>query len=602
MRRLLIAILCVLLGSTSALAQTEGPPKSPSVQAEADSPVNYVKLRLSFPGLTRGPSNDFSDVPQTFIKYGTDQFYVYGSGTCTVMKATTSLYGGYPGSGYGPGKSGPNSCLGAQYDGVNSTVGTDLTPIMSAKSITAIAPVQRDDSCGEWLETVIKRGSYWYGLSHNEGPCNYTIGVSNYSMSMWRSPTGAPGTWAPMTVSGVSNGTIAATLNPISTTAGTNVGTGDCSMIPDSVPLYMYMYCGYYDTQNGLTGWHTTIARAPIDTLGPGNWKWLYQGTWSSPALGTPFNSTTQRPNIDLLDWVGTWMTTMPGTPFKAISSAQNHVSIPIGSPPYPRSNIAGNTLLFSTDYIHFKLLPEPILNWDEQTFIGRPTNYDMYLYTTLRNSDDGSSLLGKNGFTYWYVWAPPRNNLDNRYNAYQQVAFSMLTKAQKLQGVPQVGVQLETWYNSTLNHYRTTTVNPYAGYWADGATDPGWTPSKSLGYVMTRCPNSGVSGKNGDIQYLCDAVGSKTSVQIEECWNQGTTQATQDFQLKIDTNGKAGSCPSSWLHVRTVGWMFKSAQAFPTLPVYSCYLTASGYHFSSNNSTCDGQTVVGLLGYVMKD
>ena len=170
------------------------------------------------------------------------------------------------------------------------------------------------------------------------------------------------------------------------------------------------------------------------------------------------------------------------------------------------------------------------------------------------------------------------------------------MTLAQKLQGIPQVGVNLETWYNSGNSHYRSTTVNPYAGISSDGVIETGWATSASLGYMMTTCPSSGVSGKNGDVQYLCDAVGSKIASQIEECWNS----SNDDYQLHIDTNGATGSCPGGWTHVRTAGWAYKTAQPFGTNPIYSCSLTSGGYHFSSNSATCGGQTVIGLLGYAL--
>src|SRR5262249_55756914 len=149
---------------------------------------------------------------------------------------------------------------------------------------------------------------------------------------------------------------------------------------------------------------------------------------------------------------------------------------------------------------------------------------------------------------TFWTVWVPPFNGLQSRYVVGYPVAISQTTRAERLAGVPQAAVTLETW-NHTSGKKRTTTVNPYGGITSEGATEPGWSPATSLGYIMTACPNSVTSND-------CDSIGAATANRIEECW-QATTN---DYQLNIDNHSIYGTCPGqdhypdpgTWLHVRT--------------------------------------------------
>lgn len=613
---LILALLC-----NQAIAQAI--PPGPAYKAFINNPINFVKLRLGVPALTRGPDNSCQDAPVSFYKYGTNQFYVFCSASGSSEASSSDMYSGWTGSGYGPGVTGtPYSYLGSQYSGVNSVVGTNLQPIMQATSIAAISPNLRNDSSGDWIENVYKIGAKCYGLAHLEGPSNYTYGGSSYSAAMWVSsdPNCAPGTWsgtasstwAPDVVASLSNGTVQATLQPIgSLITNVDTGFGDVSMIPVPAvnPQWMYMYMGYYNTPNGLTDWHVAVARAPINHLDPGNWMFLYQGAFSSPALNNSWNATTELPAADLFDWYGTWISTMPGTPFAAIACGMNHVTIPLGAPPYPQNpGVNGLTLQFSQDYIHFLPLWEPLLNYDEQDKFGSGASADDgYYYNTLRSDTDGSPLLSANSFNLWETHIYPNNSLNNRYNEVIPVTKSTMTLNQRAQGIPQVGVTLETFFNSTnasghrttTGTYRSTTVNPYGGEESDGATEAGWAASSALGFLMTKCPDGfGLTPRHSNLN-SCDSIGAEIAYRIVECWDS----SNDDAMLNIDTTGLGGStasCPSGFIPHRTVGWAFQQPQPFGTKPLFSCTQTSSGYHFASNSATCGGQTVVGSLGNVL--
>jgi hypothetical protein len=241
-------------------------------------------------------------------------------------------------------------------------------------------------------------------------------------------------------------------------------------------------------------------------------------------------------------------------------------------------------------------VMPFPLINYDVQNFNGRPTLDDLYLYAIFRNDVDGSSVLNDRHFAYWVIYVPPNNSLTSRYVLQYPASMSLMSTDQQVSGIPQMAITLETYRNaSARNQYsgrlRTTTVSPIPGVMTDGATEADWTPQSSLGYIMTKCPNS------VDLNQ-CDAKGALVGTRIEECWQS----STDDYQLRIDTNGVSGSCPNGWTHLRTAGWLYKFPQSFATKPIYACYNQKEEYHFSSNDAACNSQSVEGLLGYAVVD
>ena len=219
----------------------------------------------------------------------------------------------------------------------------------------------------------------------------------------------------------------------------------------------------------------------------------------------------------------------------------------------------------------------------------------DLFLYSTFHSDTDGGNTLASTHATFWTMWTPPNNGLDNRYLSGYPVVFSQRSPSDIVANVPQIGIALETYHNTSTgntysSHYKTTTVNPSPAI--GGTYELGWGVATSgfLGYAVTYCQNSPSN------LLACDANGAQGMVRIEECWSGATAD---DYLLQVDTNGTTGSCPSTWTHFRTVGWLYRKPQAFPTNPVYSCEHSTT-YHYSSNDPACGGDTVIGLLGYAL--
>jgi hypothetical protein len=576
-----LASLIFLFLSAYAGAQQSGVSQSPYAAQQRSNPLNNFVLRLGLPVFTHGPGFDIGDVTPSFIRTGTNSFYQYGANQCSWGSAVSSLTQN-TGTGGGTGK---NSCTSP---GVMDTIKSNLTLSFAPNSIVPISPAVNSDFCGDWVESFTKIGSTYYAFVHNEGPCNYTImGQSNLSVSMWTSSTGAPASWSPMAVEGVSPGTIISSQEPPEATFLT--GFGDGSMFPSPDGKWLYAYLAFY-CDSSICDYHNAVARAPANAPGPGNWSFLYQGCFCAPALNNPYNATLKLPNADLFKWVGANVATMPGTPYTAISvDGKDHTfNIPT------LENYNGLAVSIALDYVHFTTLHSPIINFDFQNFGGRPTPDDLYVYSTLLDGTSGSNVLSNPAnMALWSLYVPPNNSLNSRYLVQYPVTMTRLTTAQRLSGIPQVAISLETYQNTSTGqiysgHRRSTTVNPSAGISSDGATETGWAPAGFLGYILTACPYSVTIN-------ACDANGARIANRIEECWSGA---AADDYQLHIDTGGTAGSCPSGWTHVRTVGWLFQNAQAFGTTAIYACSLTATGTHFSSVSQTCNGQTFIALLGY----
>jgi hypothetical protein len=607
--------LAAVLYCTSAAAQFDGVPASPALSTSITSPLAAVKIRLGPPVIPFGPTLN-ADTPPNFIcpVPGSAPCYVFSSNQAPQETSATSPTTGYSAAdgsttstgvtpattGYGVTVSGVTT----QYIGHNfNTVPTGTASFTSKwsqpvpdNSVGALAPGVSTDQCGAWPTSSYKVGSLWYLFVHNEGPCDYVdplgngqIGYTNESSSLWQSSTAAPGTWTAVTGAG-SPGTIISSTAPL--VPGWLTGFGDATIIPGN-DGYMYAYGTFY-CQYSICDYQNSVARAPLTNLAPGNWRFLYGGCWCAPALNNPWDNVAHLPQADLIPFVGSSVTTMPQTPFKVLAvDGKNHAYW--RNHPGAGSNIGGIALSISLDYRTFYTFPTPLVNYDFQNFVGRPSADDLYIYATLRDDVTGGSVLSSTHFALWAVYVPPNNSLNSRYYEQWPATMTLMTIAQQRQGIPQMGVTLETWTNSsTGNTYsgrlRSTTVNPYPGISADGATETGWAPSTSLGYLMTNCP-----GSTANVQD-CDANGRAVASRIEECW----LASGDDYGLKVDTGGTGGSCPSGWVHVRTVGWVYKSPQSFGTKPVYECFNSGGGYHFASNDSTCGGQTQQGLLGYAM--
>jgi hypothetical protein len=427
---------------------------------------------------------------------------------------------------------------------------------------------------------------------------NY-LGFDTESSSMWKCSSDDPSSCSPMVASGVSNGTVISSLQPIK--HGWLVGIGDCTMLPDDQgPIFMYAYCTNY-SDSAVSDYMNVVARAPIDSLGPGYWNFLWNGVFTSPALNNQWNAAGDKPNADMYEFVASSCATMSSsaarTPYKVLcTDGKNHAywhTIP--------ENINGVNLAISLDYTTFTKLG-PILNYDFQNFGGRNnTAYagcvgidpsgtcgDLYLYDQLHDGTDGGSVVNPKNFYHSTTWVAPNNDLGQRYLLMIPGVLTQMTIAQQLTGVPHIAIALETYLNTSSGKRRSTTVSPIAGP-TSGVVEANWTTNGFLGYIMPACPNSLSVNE-------CDQQSAPKANRIEEC----EYAAAEDWALNIDSgaDGRNGSCPTGWHHFRTVGWLYSVKPTFPSYGVYSCYDSSTLSHFSSIDPSCNGKTVLNLLGY----
>lgn len=446
-------------------AQTDRLPASPTEKEYSNDALKNTIFRLSAPQVVRGPGQDFIDQPVTFVKNG-QIFYIYGSNQAGWAAKSSSMTSGYSGSG------GHAPCNGTYYTGsvthdkFCSSLALAFNP--DDHRITAVTG-HNTDQCGSWPNTAYKNpyDGLWYMLIHNEGPCDYSDGSTDESHSMWTSPTGVPGTWTPMAVAGLSSGTILSSDQNL--VHKWIVGVGDCTMIPDDSdkPAYMYAVCGLY-SPSSHSDYMQLIARAPIKSMGPGNWFFYHNGCYCAPALNMHYDTATESPAATMFHWVGSYAATEPGTPFAMMTMAYGHIIQPINDPASNGESITGLNLSVSSSFEHpkFETLLPPLLNFDRQDFSGRPLPYDGYFYQILRNDRDGSSILDPSHFNLWYMWSPPNNGLDARYLVTHNITTRTINPEKIKRGYPQVAIQLTTWANSAsvgsilppvLDHLKTS-------------------------------------------------------------------------------------------------------------------------------------------------
>lgn len=481
----------------------------------------HLRIRLGIPQVVRGPGEDGGDTSITFLRRSDGTFNAYNSNQTTRRIRTPNLTTG----------------LG----------GPQRTVI--PKNVLGSGPTAAD-ACGSWLNATHKAGTTWYALVHNEGPCDYSIVNTYETMSVWQS-TDEGDTWTPVTNRAGRGTILAAPASPYVRQRGRIAGEGDFTWVPGPSPdpdgsgrQYMYAYGGRYYPE-----WGMVIARAPIDDLGPGQWRKYLNGAFGSPGVGGDDSLLTA--------WKGVRAARVPGVA-NVVLLGQDHVQ-------YEGKDLKGLTLAFSDDMINFQVLREPLLPYDAQVFNERPAPSDLYVYPIFNNDEDGSRVLHPNHFNLYYTWVPPNRGLDQRYLVVTPVQMSI----EKTPQSPQVGVTLERYYNPTTHVIYTTAapVRPELGY----------KPDAFLGYVMTAPPSTGA-----------------TAIKLEEC--RRNVADTVDYMISVD-----GTCArEGFTRTRSVGWLFEAAGP-DTTPIYSC-LDQNGYeHYLSNLSDCERHgRALALLGHAL--
>lgn len=152
--------------------------------------VSEVQIRVGRPLITMGPAGNILDNPFSIIALQSGGFRDF-----TANSTTYRLEGSDPWSNGGP-----------------------LTAVASAVAGTYA-------SCGLWLNDEQRAsGTMYYGYTHAENNCNYSIGQTNKSMALMTSSNEGQ-TWS------LNGQIITGTDTP---TAGETTGEGDCTAVADT--------------------------------------------------------------------------------------------------------------------------------------------------------------------------------------------------------------------------------------------------------------------------------------------------------------------------------------------------------------------------------
>ncbi|RXH53953.1 hypothetical protein [Granulicella sibirica] len=378
-------------------------------------------------------------------------------------------------------------------------------------------------SCGQWIQHVEPASNVILGFVHDETTCRYQIGQTHKSMSLATS-TDYGLTWK--NLGQIITGTDAPAV-------GKNTGEGDCTTL-NGFDSYYYLYCGR--PRDGAV----IVARAPVSSPGPGNWKKFFQGNWDQPGLGGDATSLGRGLGTSAARWTTSGETMLLG---------------------WVRGGIG---LFFSANHTTFTPMPEPLLDLDPGIW-KRPDPSEVYAYPVVLDAKTGGNQLS-NSWMLVYAYWPPYEGADKKYLVFRDVTVSVSSKPV----TPQVGVLLARWYDAALRDRWSTTAAVPGNYIA-------YTLEKESGYLMT----------------VADAA--TPSVELEDCVSQ--RPGHPDHLL-----AEKGFCEANnYQRLRTAGWVYAKAQP-GTIPLYRCYNSNDQSHFASNEPDCEKLGASErLLGYVLE-
>jgi hypothetical protein len=377
--------------------------------------------------------------------------------------------------------------------------------------------------CGSWLNDTEKQGSVVHGFVHAERSCNYAIGQTHKSMAFATSLDEGL-TWTPSVQ--ILTGTDAPA-------AGRITGEGDCTVVK-ALDAFYYAYC------LRARDWSTIVARAPVGSPGPGNWKKYLAGQWTSPGLGGD-------------------ATAVGGFGIAAARWTDNDNVVLLGIDP----SWGGLKVSFSSDKTSFRTMLDPVIHLDDANW-ARPAPSELIAYTSMMNYSDANNQISS-PFLLAYVYIQPNEDFAHRYLVFRDVWISVAPSPV----TPQASVALSRWYNASLKD-RWSTTAPVPGNFTAYAFEG------TFGYLMTR------------------AHATLPTVKLEDCVSNWPGHP--DHLLTND-----GQCASAgYTRLRTAGWLYRDSQP-NTVPVYRCYNPAEQHHFASNQSNCDQHgTVEWLLGWAL--
>lgn len=383
--------------------------------------------------------------------------------------------------------------------------------------------------CGLWINDVLidpENNNHLFGFAHAETAC--TNSGTHKSMNLVESTDNGK-TWS------LNRQIITGMDSP---TLGKITGEGDANIIPGN-ENYNYLYI----LRN--RDYRTIVARA-LKNHPEGPWYKYYNGNWSSPGLGGDATA------LKVFGSASVW-------------SEKKYVML-LSLP-----NVSeGVRASFSSDYINFTQLLDPILVSDNSSWNRKPDSTELFAYVSAV-AMKGGRVWGDGRFILTYMYLEPGANFGSRYLVKRKVSIST-TNTHNVDGsIPQVGVALSRWVNSVTNPnelWTTTAATPGSFKYLD-----------RLGYLMTRK----LTGNN-----------APQTVAIEECssnWTGGI-----DHVITLD-----GTCTKAgYTRLRTLGWLYKDNLP-NTTALYRCW-SPEKYksHFASTDINCEGETTEFILGYIM--
>ncbi len=478
-----------VLGSCVALAALG---LAGQIDAQCPSPAN-ISIRLERPLVVRGPFG--TELDNTFNEIKLDNGWFRGF---SANGTTYKVDGAAPWS----------------MGGTRTVV---LTP----------GPHGAFDECGLWLQDTEKVGSVVHGFEHAEKACNYAIGQTHKSFA-YATSSNQGLTWsAPSQI-------ITGRDVP---TAGRTTGEGDCTVV-NGQDGYYYAYC------LRASDWKTIVARAPVASPGPGQWRKYYAGAWNELGLGG---------NASSLTFLGTgaarW-TNRNATLLIGVDMAAGGL----------KASVSCNKTSFTT--LVDPLLPLDDDNWNRPP--NSPPSTELIAYPSMMNYTDANNQVG-DGFLLAHMYIRPSEGFNQRYLVFRDISVSVGASPV----VPHVRIALSRWYAAAIND-RWATTAPVPGNYVGYAYD------QLLGYLMTKPHPTLATNK------------------LEDCSSMWTGHL--DHMLSFN-----GSCAiAGYTRLRTAGWVYAAQQA-GTVPLYRCWNATDQHHFVSKLSNCEGMgTMEWLLGYAL--
>ncbi|MDQ0469673.1 hypothetical protein [Labrys wisconsinensis] len=461
----------------------------PRAASAAPPCAAYIRIRVGLPHVVRGPAADTVDNRLTEIRLPDGRFRGF-----VAHGTTRAIDGRDPMDMGGPAR-----------------------PVLGPGARGGYA------ACGRWLDHAEPAGAEILGFVHDETACDYPAGQTHKSMSI--ATSGDHGlTWRDL------GQIITGSDAPA---AGRDTGEGDCAVV-DGRDGFFYAYC----VRSGDGS--LIVARAPVSSPGPGQWRKYADGRWDQPGLGGDAARLANGSGASVARWTTTGDFVLTG---------------------WVRGGLG---LFLSADRTTLVPVPEPLLAVDSGVW-RRPAPSELIAYPVLLDARTGANQLS-DAWLLAYAYWPPGGRHDEEYLVLRSVDVSALPSPL----APQVGVLLARWHDAAL-HDRWSTTGPVPG---DGSA---YRLEARSGYLMT-APDA-----------------RRPSVELEDCVSE--RPGHPDHLL-----AEKGFCAAhAYRRLRTAGWVY--AQAEPeTVPLYRCYDAGDQSHFASNLPDCEGLgTDERLLGYALR-